>query len=47
MFVELTVTAVMPARPAAAIWLRIKASRGETMTVGPAPEARNSAVATK
>ena len=32
---------------AASIWLRISASSGETMTVGPAPAARSSAVATK
>ena len=31
------VTARMPARSAAAIWLRISASSGETITVGPAP----------
>ncbi len=43
----LTVTARMPARCAAAIWLRIRASSGLTMTVGPAPWARSSAVATK
>ena len=47
MFVELTVTAVIPARSAAAIWFRIKARSGETMTVGPDPEPRNSDVATK
>ena len=35
--VELIVTARMPARSAAAIWLRISASSGETITVGPAP----------
>ena len=37
MLVELIVTARMPARSAAAIWLRISASSGETITVGPAP----------
>src|SRR5262245_17603095 len=37
----------MPARAAASTWLRISASSGETMTVGPAPLARSSAVATK
>ena len=37
MLVELMVTARMPARSAAAIWLRISASSGETITVGPAP----------
>ena len=47
MLVELIVTARMPARSAAAIWLRISASSGETITVGPAPSARSSAVATK
>ena len=47
MLVELMVTARMPARWAAAIWLRISASSGETITVGPAPPARSSAVATK
>jgi hypothetical protein len=35
--VELMVTARMPARSAAAIWLRIRASSGDTMTVGPEP----------
>ena len=45
--VELIVTARMPARSAAAIWLRIRASSGETMTVGPAPRSRSSRVATK
>ena len=43
----LTVTARMPAREAAATWLRMSASSGLTMTVGPAPCARSSAVATK
>ena len=37
MLVELMVTARMPARSAAAIWLRISASSGEMITVGPAP----------
>ena len=37
MLVELIVTARMPARSAAAIWLRISASSGLTITVGPAP----------
>ncbi len=45
--VELMVWARMPARSAAAIWLRIRASRGETITVGPAPASRSSNVATK
>ena len=47
MLVELIVTARIPARSAAAIWLRISASSGETMTVGPAPCSRRSSVATK
>ena len=47
MLVELMVTARMPARSAAAIWLRISASSGETITVGPAPCSRSSSVATK
>jgi hypothetical protein len=42
-----TVTAVMPARCAAAIWLRMRASSGLTMTVGRRPGRRSSAVATK
>ncbi len=46
-FAELIVRARTPARSAASIWLRIKASSGETMTVGPAPRRRSSAVATK
>ena len=45
--VELIVTARMPARSAAAIWLRISASSGETITVGPDPASRSSSVATK
>ena len=47
MLVELIVTARMPARSAAAIWLRIRASSGDTITVGPAPCSRSSSVATK
>ena len=47
MLVELIVAARMPARSAASIWLRISASSGEMITVGPAPIARSSAVATK
>ena len=47
MFAELTVAARMPARSAAAIWLRISASSGETMTVAPAPRSRSRAVAMK
>ena len=34
---ELIVRAWMPARAAASTWLRISASSGETMTVGPGP----------
>lgn len=44
---ELIVRALMPALAAAATWLRISASRGETITVGPLPCARSSDVATK
>ena len=44
---ELIVRAWIPARPAASTWLRISASSGDTITVGPAPRARSSAVATK
>jgi hypothetical protein len=44
---ELMVRARIPAACAAAIWLRISASRGDTMTVGPAPRSRSRAVATK
>ena len=43
--VELTVAARSPARPAAAIWSRIRASSGETTSVGPPPAARSAAVA--
>ena len=46
-FAEFTVTAWIPARSAASIWLRIRASSGETITDGPAPLARSSAVAVK
>ena len=42
-----SVTARIPARSAAAIWLRIRASSGLTITVGPAPPSRSSLVATK
>ena len=45
--VELTVSARMPSRSAAAIWLRISASSGETISAGPAPRSRSSAVARK
>ena len=51
---ELIVRARMPARAAASTWLRISASSGETITVGPAgahrarrEPSRSSAVATK
>ena len=43
---EFIVTARIPARSAAATWSRIRASSGDTITVGPAPAARSSAVAT-
>jgi hypothetical protein len=36
-----------PERAAAASWLRMSASSGLTMSVGPAPRSRSSAVATK
>ena len=45
--VELTVCARIPIRSAAATWLRISASSGETISVGPAPASRPSAVARK
>ena len=45
--VELIVCARMPSFSAAAIWLRISASSGETISVGPAPCSRSSEVATK
>ncbi len=44
---ELIVRARIPARAAASTWLRISASSGETITVGPLPRSRSSAVATK
>jgi hypothetical protein len=44
---ELIVRARMPARAAASTWLRMSASSGDTITVGPAPSARSRAVATK
>ena len=47
MLAELMVTARMPAREAAEIWSRMSASSGDTITVGPAPRARSSLVATK
>jgi hypothetical protein len=46
-FAELIGLARMPARTAASTWLRINASSGETINVGPAPRARSSIVATK
>ena len=45
--VLLIVCARNPRRSAAAIWLRISASSGLTINVGPAPSRRSSAVATK
>ena len=45
--VELIVCARIPIRSAAAIWLRISASSGETISVGPAPASRPSAVLRK
>lgn len=44
---ELMVRARIPARAAASTWLRMSASSGETITVGPAPRRRSRAVATK
>ena len=43
---EFIVTARIPARSAADTWSRIRASSGDTITVGPAPAARSRAVAT-
>ncbi len=45
--VLLIVCARSPSRCAAAIWLRISASSGLMISVGPAPASRSSAVATK
>jgi hypothetical protein len=45
--VELIVSALMPSRSAAAIWLRISASSGDTISAGPAPRSRSSAAARK
>ena len=42
---ELTVTAWMPARFAASIWLRMSASSGLTMSAGPWPWSRRTRVA--
>src|SRR5580692_7467837 len=47
MLAEFTVRALSPARPAASIWLRIRARSGEMMIVGPMSRARSSAVVTK
>lgn len=44
---ELMVRAWMPALAAESTWLRIRASSGETITVGPAPRARSREVAMK
>jgi hypothetical protein len=45
--VESIVWARMPSRPPAAIWFRISASSGETISAGPAPRSRSRAVARK
>ncbi len=45
MLAELMVAAFSPARPAASIWSRMSASRGEITKVGPAPSARSADVA--
>ena len=44
---ELMVAAWTPARSAAATWLRISASNGDTMTVAPRPASRSSFAAMK
>src|SRR5215203_3216966 len=44
---ELIVAARTPARSAAATWLRISASSGDTMTVAPRPLSRSSLAAMK
>ncbi len=46
-FAELMVIACTPARAAASTWLRISASSGDTITVGPSPSSRSNAVAMK
>ncbi len=46
-FVEFTVWARIPSFCAAAIWLRMRASSGETIRAGPAPRSRSSAAAMK
>ena len=45
MFVEFTVWADNPIRPAASTWSRMRASSGDTTSVGPAPASRRSRVA--
>ena len=47
LLLALIVIAISPRRDAAAIWSRISANKGETMTVVPAPSSRRSFVATK
>ena len=47
MFALLTVSASMPARLAAATWLRISASSGEMITLAPRPRRRSSFAAMK
>ena len=44
---ELMATARTPARAAAATWSRIRASSGDTISVGPAPRRRSSRLETK
>ncbi len=44
---ELMVSATTPARRAAATWLRINASSGDTITVGPRPWERSNRAAMK
>ena len=46
-FAELMVAACTPALAAACTWLRINASSGETINVGPSPNSRSNAVARK
>ena len=45
MLVEFTVAALRPARSAALTWSRIRASKGDTTKVGPAPVLRIEYVA--
>ena len=47
LFVEFNVSAVIPNRSAAATWLRIRASKGEMIIVGPAPRSRKILLAMK